>query len=91
MQIQKELLKNVYEGNPNRETARPSAKRILKAFEGITISVVFENNKLKLTLMTTLKPVQKKILKLLGLDESIYNDLASKMKLFFSKQIIIET
>lgn len=91
LQIQKELLKNVYEGNPNRGTARPSAKRILKAFEGITISVIFENNKLKLALMTNLKPVQKNILKLLGLDENIYNGLANKMKLFFSKQIIIET
>lgn len=91
LQNENELLFNVYEGNPNRGTNRPSAKRLLKAFEGVAISVIFEANKFQFALMTNLKPVQKKILKLMDLEEEIYTGLTSKVELFFSNRIIIET
>jgi len=91
LQDEKELLYNVYEGNPKRGTDRPSAKRILTAFEGISISVIFDKGNFQMALMTKLKPVQVKILELLGLDQQIYTGLAAKTKLFFSSKNFIET
>lgn len=91
LQDQKEVLRNVYEGNPNRGTDRPSAKRLFTAFEGVAISVILDKNEFQMALMTKLKPVQKKILELLDLDTRIYSDLVEKSELFFSDKIIIET
>ncbi len=91
LQDQKELLYNVYEGNPNRGTNRPSAKRLLTAFQGVSISVIFQKGYFQLALMTKLKPVQKKILQLLDLDIELYTGLTPKTKLFFSQTKVIET
>ena len=91
LQDRKEILYNVYEGNPNRGTDRPSAKRILTAFEGISLSVILNKDQFQFALMTPLKPVQQKILSLLDLKDTIYSDLIAKSKLFFSDSIIIET
>lgn len=91
LQDRKEILYNVYEGNPNRGTDHPSAKRILKAFEGISLSVILNKDQFQFALMTPLKPVQQKILSLLDLNNTIYNDLIAKVELFFSDSIIIET
>jgi len=91
LQAEKEELFNVYEGNPNRGTDRPSAKRLLKAFEGVAISVIFEENKFQFALMTKLKPVQKKILELMDLEEEIYKGLIPNVELFFSNRNFIET
>ena len=86
LQDQKELLFNVYEGNPNRGTDRPSAKRLLKAFDGVAISLIFEDNNFQFALMTKLKPVQKKILEILDLKEDIYTGLIEKIELWFSNK-----
>lgn len=91
LQDQKELLFNVYEGNPNRGTDRPSAKRLLKAFDGVAISLIFEDNNFQFALMTKLKPVQKKILEILDLKEDIYTGLIEKIELWFSNKKVIET
>jgi transposase len=40
LQAAGETLRGLYAGNPKRETARPTTERLLKAFRGITLSVV---------------------------------------------------
>jgi transposase len=91
LQDQNEKLCGVYEGNPKRGTVRPSAKRLLKAFEGISISLIFIDKQFQFALMTKLETVQLKILKLLGIKTEIYTDLPSKIEMFFSKNKITET
>ena len=88
LQQNKELLYRVFEGNPNRGTDRPSAKRILKAFDEISISTVFDKGVFQFAFVTPLKPVQVKILQLLGLSTSIYDDLVEKVQLFFLIQLL---
>jgi transposase len=86
-----EPLYNTYEGNPKRGTKKPSTKRILNAFEGISIALVFGNYKLQFAIMTKLEPVQTKILKLLNIEKNIYDTLADKIQIFFNEKIISET
>ena len=84
-------LKEVYEGNPKRGTTRPSAKRMLKAFDGISISLIFVNKQLQFALMTNLEAAQLKILELLGIKPEIYTDLSAKIEMFFSEEQVTET
>lgn len=86
-----EELKNVYEGNPKRGTATPSASRILKAFKFISISLIFSQKDIDFALMTKLEPVQKRILKLLDLEPEIYTELPRKIQMFLSKNELTET
>lgn len=86
-----EQLYQIYEGNPKRGSKKPSSKRILKAFDGISIALIFVNYKLQLAIMTDLEPVQMKILKLLNFNKDIYTKLAHKCNIFFSEKIISET
>lgn len=84
LQDNKEELKNIYEGNPKRGTNRPSAKRVFNAFNGVSISLVFRDNRLQLALMTRLEPVQLKILELLGIPIEVYTQLTDKIQMFFT-------
>lgn len=84
LQENKEELKGIFEGNPKRGTDRPSATRLFNAFEGISISLIFQEQKLQLALMTKLEPVQLKILNLLGSKSDIYENLSGKIQMFFS-------
>lgn len=66
-----ETLKGLYDGNPNRATSQPTAERILKAFDNITLyrheclaEVWYQ--------VTELLPLQCRILKLLRIPESVY-------------------
>ena len=66
-----ETLKGLYAGNPNRATNQPTAERLLKAFDDITLyrhesatQVHYE--------VTELTPLQRHILTLLGVPESVY-------------------
>lgn len=87
-----EELDKVYEGNPKRSTATPTAKRLLKQFRGLSI-VIMEKplSKIPEILLTDLKPIQLKIIALLGFKPSIYTELPDKMKLFFLNKKISET
>ena len=91
LQDKEELLRGVYEGNPKRGTKKPSAKRILKAFKGISISMIFLDGQLQFSLITKLEKAQLEILKLLGLNSDIYMGLPSKIEMFFSNKKISET
>ena len=86
-----EELYQTYEGNPKRGTKRPSTRRILKAFGGIDIALIFVNYKLQFAIMSHLEPIQYKILALLNIEKDIYTNLADKIQIFFSEKIISET
>jgi transposase len=66
-----ESLKGLYAGNPNRATNQPTAERLLKAFDNITLyrhvspaAVSYE--------VSELSPLQRRILQLLAIPESAY-------------------
>lgn len=66
-----ETLKGLYAGNPNRATAQPTAERLLKAFDDLTL-YRHENTTEVCCEVTELTPLQRRILHLLGVPESVY-------------------
>ncbi len=70
-----ESLSGLYAGNPKRETTRPTTERLLKAFNGITLTVVRLPGQ-TIRHVTALSPLQRRILTLLGLPGSAYEQLA---------------
>jgi transposase len=71
-----ETLKGLYAGNPNRATDRPTAERLLKAFDNITFyrhesagPIWYE--------VTELSPLQRRILQLMQVPESVYTPPAA--------------
>jgi len=80
---QKEELANIYEGNPKRSTPKPTAKRLLRQFQEISI-VILGVEGITQVLLTDLTQVQLKIIDLLGFEPTIYTDLTEKLKLLFS-------
>ena len=71
---EKTELAGIYVGNPKRSTARPTTERMLKAFEGINLFIIPEGEQVT-TFLTTLTPVQERILDLLGLHLSLFSCL----------------
>lgn len=71
-----ETLKGLYAGNPQRQTDRPTTERLLKAFRGITLTVV-QLPEQTIRHITPLSELQKRILILLGLSPSIYEPVAA--------------
>jgi transposase len=86
-----EELYQTYEGNPKRGTQKPSTKRMLNVFKGITIAVIFLNHNFQFAIMSQLQPVQLRILELLGMDKEVYTDLTDKIQISFLEKIISET
>ena len=62
-------LAGLYDGNPRRTTARPTAERLLAAFCGITLYFHPDES----WEITPVSPLQKQILQLMGMGESIYS------------------
>ncbi|MFN3763864.1 MAG: hypothetical protein ACK4WK_11785, partial [Anaerolineae bacterium] len=69
-------LRGLYAGNPKRETARPTAERLLGAFQEITLTVIQEPHQTHRHL-TPLSEVQQRILALLGFSTDIYTRLCA--------------
>lgn len=69
-----ESLSGLYAGNPKRETARPTTEKLLKAFRGVTLTSVRLPQE-TIRHVTALSPLQQRILTLLGLPVSIYEQL----------------
>lgn len=61
-------------GNPKRATARPTAERLLEAFQGLTLTIIREGRRQRRHL-TPLSRVQHRILVLLGFAIDIYTRL----------------
>lgn len=72
---QDEKLAGLYEGNPTRQTNRPTTERLLRAFDNISLTFVNLPGQ-KIAHVTPLTPLQSRILSLLGLPLSIYTELA---------------
>ena len=66
-----ETLKGLYAGNPNRATDQPTAERLLKAFDDITL-YQHENTTHIWYEVTELSPLQRRILQLMQVPESVY-------------------
>lgn len=83
LQAEGEKLAGIYPGNPKRATARPTSELMLRAFEGLTLTVLEQGDKVHAHL-TPLSAVQQHILQLLGLSPEIYLRLAHH----FSKPLL---
>jgi transposase len=70
-------LAGLYAGNPRRETARPTAERLLEAFEGITLTVFVKGVQQTDRHITTLSPLQQRILEILGFSLDLYTRLCT--------------
>jgi transposase len=68
-------LVGIYPGNPKRATSRPTAEMMLRAFEGLTLTVIKQGDRIYRHL-TPLSKVQQRILHLLGLSSDIYLQLS---------------
>jgi transposase len=69
-------LAGLYVGNAKRETARPTAERLLDAFQEVTLTVV-EGVHQVYRHLTTLSPLQERILELLGFSSRVYTRLCT--------------
>lgn len=76
LQAAGETLEGLYGGNPRRQTARPTTERLLKAFRGITLTVVGLPEQ-TIRHVTPLSDLQRRILALLGLPCSTYEALVA--------------
>jgi transposase len=68
-------LAGLYAGNPKRRTKRPTAERLLKAFDGVTLTIV-RTAEIIQRHITPLSSLQQDILTLLGFTPVIYSQLA---------------
>jgi transposase len=64
-------LAGLYAGNPKRETARPTAERLLEAFQDVTLTVS-ELPQQTMRYVTPLRPIQLRILEILGFAAAVY-------------------
>lgn len=64
-------LSGLYPGNPKRATARPTTEMMLRVFTGLTLVLLDESTEVHAHL-TTLTPVQQRILELLDFPLEIY-------------------
>ena len=69
-------LAGLYAGNAKRETARPTAERLLEAFHEVTLTVV-EGAHCVYRYVTALSPIQERILELLGFSSRVYTRLCT--------------
>lgn len=74
LQENKETLKGLYAGQPGRQAKRPSAELLLQAFKGISLTVV-EGAGQRLTHITPLNALQRRLLELWGLHLDLYQRL----------------
>jgi hypothetical protein len=73
-------LGGLYAANPKRQTAHPTTERLLRAFREITLTVVYLQGQ-TIRHVTPLSHLQQRILALLGLPASIYEDLTLPVSL----------
>ena len=74
---QQESVAGLYAGNPKRTTSRPTAEALLQAFRLIHLSVVTLGQQIHRHI-TPLSEAQQRILALLGLSSTLYEQLAAE-------------
>ncbi len=65
-------------GNPKRATTRPTAERLLKTFDNLTLYRLTDGDDIWYE-VTPLSDLQKRILDLVGAPESAYADLTNPL------------
>lgn len=74
LQAEQESLVGLFPGNPTKETKRPTAERLLRAFKGIDLSIIDLPDQ-PIRYVTPLTELQNRILFLLRFSPTIYADL----------------
>jgi transposase len=69
-------LAGLYAGNAKRETARPTAERLLEAFQDITVTII-KTVEQTVGHVTALSPLQQRILERLGFSAGLYTELGT--------------
>jgi transposase len=69
----KETLSGLVPGNPKMKTSRPTAERLLSQFDNLNLLIEENQREVKALLVGGLTQLQKRILSLLRLPESIYD------------------
>jgi transposase len=69
LETSQQQLAGLYDGNPKRATARPSAEKLLKAFDNLSLYLLPDGS----MFVTKLSSLHRQILSLLKLPESIYS------------------
>jgi hypothetical protein len=69
-------LAGLYAGNPRRNTDRPTAERLLEAFQDITLIIIMGPHQTERP-MTALRSLQQLILELLGFSSALYTRLCT--------------
>jgi transposase len=69
-------LTGLYTDSPKHATTRPTAERLLKAFKGVTLTIIHLDDQVHRHL-TPLSDLQQRILALLGLSMDIYTELSA--------------
>jgi len=69
-------LAGLYAGNPKRENARPTAERLLEAFQAITLTII-EGPQQTDRHLSPLSPLQQRILEVLGFASELYTRLCT--------------
>ena len=72
--VEQAHIAGLYAGNVKRETARPTAERLLDAFQEITLTVI-ELPDQTICHVTSLSPVQLRVLGILGFSAEVYTRL----------------
>jgi transposase len=72
--LETDKIAGLYAGNPKRETARPTAERLLEAFQDLTLTVI-ELPQQTMRHVTPLSLVQLRILEILGFSSEVYTRL----------------
>ncbi len=71
-------LAGLYAGNPQRETAHPTAEMLLAVFQEITLTLIEVQPQVIYAHLTPLSPLQQCILTLLGFSTTIYTQLTAQ-------------
>ena len=79
-------LTGLYAGNPKRATARPTAERLLEAFQEVTLTVIQEPHQIRRHLTPLSKP-QLRILAILDFPPDIYTRLCADSSMSPLKQL----
>jgi transposase len=69
-------LAGLYAGNPKRTTDRPTAERLLEAFQAITLTIIKGPHRTDRH-VTALSPLQRRILEVLGFSSTLYTRLCT--------------
>ena len=74
LQVKQQALPGLYAGNPKRATWQPTAELLLKAFRGITLTIM-DIDQVRQHFLSPLSALQQRILQLLDANDDVYLSL----------------